>query len=97
MEMSAVFSSRPTSSLMTVPPVRVAISCSISLRRSPKPGALTQTTFRVPRRRFTIRVFRASPSTSSATMTSFLPDWTSCSRMGRMSAMTEIFLSVMRI
>ena len=39
-----------TSSVMTVPPVRMAISCSISLRRSPKPGALTQTTFRVPRR-----------------------------------------------
>ncbi len=27
------------------------MSCNISLRRSPKPGALTQTTFRVPRRR----------------------------------------------
>ena len=37
------FSSRPTSSEMTVPPVRIAISCSISLRRSPKPGALTHT------------------------------------------------------
>ena len=32
---------RPISSLMTVPPVRMAMSRSISLRRSPKPGALT--------------------------------------------------------
>ena len=82
---------------MTWPPVRMAISCSISLRRSPKPGALTHTTFSVPRRRLTIRVLSASPSTSSAMMTSFLPLWTSCSRMGRMSEMTEIFLSVMRM
>ena len=82
---------------MTWPPVRMAISWSISLRRSPKPGALTHTTFRVPRRRFTSRVLRASPSTSSAMMRSFLPDWTSCSSRGRMSEMTEIFLSVIRI
>ena len=34
---------RPTSSLMTWPPVRMAMSCSIALRRSPKPGALTAT------------------------------------------------------
>jgi hypothetical protein len=28
----------PTSSVMTWPPVRMAMSCSIALRRSPKPG-----------------------------------------------------------
>jgi hypothetical protein len=40
-----VFSSlRPTSSEMTWPPVRMAMSCSIALRRSPKPGALTPPT-----------------------------------------------------
>ena len=33
---------------MTVPPVRTAISCSISFLRSPKPGALTQTTLKRP-------------------------------------------------
>ena len=33
----------PTSSEMTWPPVRMAMSCSIALRRSPKPGALTAT------------------------------------------------------
>ncbi len=32
---------RPTSSEITFPPVRMAMSCSISLRRSPNPGALT--------------------------------------------------------
>jgi hypothetical protein len=32
---------RPSSSAMTWPPVRIAMSLSISLRRSPKPGALT--------------------------------------------------------
>ena len=32
---------RPSSSVMTWPPVRTAMSLSISLRRSPKPGALT--------------------------------------------------------
>src|SRR5712675_1882762 len=31
---------RPTSSEMTVPPVRIAMSCNIALRRSPKLGAL---------------------------------------------------------
>src|SRR5690625_388680 len=33
---------------MTVPPVRMAMSSSIALRRSPKPGALTAATFSVP-------------------------------------------------
>ena len=38
---SVTFSSlRPTSSLMTWAPVRMAMSCSIALRRSPKPGRL---------------------------------------------------------
>jgi hypothetical protein len=36
-----VFSSlKPSSSLITLPPVSLAISTSISLRRSPKPGSL---------------------------------------------------------
>ncbi len=35
---------RPTSSLMTRAPVRVAMSSSMALRRSPKPGALTAST-----------------------------------------------------
>src|ERR1035438_59035 len=40
----------PRSSVMALPPVRIAISCSIALRRSPKPGALTAATCSVPRR-----------------------------------------------
>ena len=95
--MVASFSVRPSSSLMTWPPVRMAISCSISLRRSPKPGALTHTTFSTPFRRFTSRVDRASPSTSSAMINSFLPLCSICSSRGRMSEITEIFLSVMRM
>src|SRR5882757_1105578 len=33
----------PNSSAMSLPPVRIAMSSSIALRRSPKPGALTAT------------------------------------------------------
>src|SRR5690606_7324362 len=39
---------RPSSSEMTWPPVSTAMSLSISLRRSPKPGALTAAQLRVP-------------------------------------------------
>jgi hypothetical protein len=42
----------------------------IALRRSPKPWALTAATCSVPRSLFTTRVASASPSTSSATITS---------------------------
>src|ERR671931_406241 len=63
---------RPTSSEMTWPPVSTAMSCSISLRRSPKPGALMASALTVPRSLLTTRVARASPSTSSAMITTFL-------------------------
>ena len=49
------------------------MSCSIALRRSPKPGALTATDLKVPRILFTTSVARASPSTSSAMISSGLP------------------------
>ena len=49
------------------------MSCSIALRRSPKPGALTATELNVPRILLTTRVARASPSTSSAMISSGLP------------------------
>ena len=64
---------RPTSSEMTRAPVRVAMSSSIALRRSPKPGALTASTLIVPRSLLTTRVGSASPSTSSAMMSSGRP------------------------
>mmetsp|Transcript_28121 Transcript_28121/g.68242 ORF Transcript_28121/g.68242 Transcript_28121/m.68242 type:complete len:305 (+) Transcript_28121:254-1168(+) len=67
---SAVSSLRPTSSEMTVPPVRTAMSCRVALRLSPKPGAFTAATCIPPRSLLTTSVARASPSTSSATMTS---------------------------
>ena len=86
---------RPTSSLMTVPPVRIAISSSIALRRSPKPGALTASALNVPRNLLTTMVARASPSRSSAMMTICLPCFTTCSRTGRISATEEILRSVM--
>src|SRR4029450_7881050 len=43
----------PRSAETMVPPVRIAISSSIALRRSPKPGALTAETLRPPRSLFT--------------------------------------------
>src|SRR6266851_10357958 len=63
----------PRSSLITWPPVRMAISSSIALRRSPNPGALTAATLRPPRSLLTTRVAKASPSTSSATSSNGLP------------------------
>ena len=63
---------RPTSSAMTVAPVKIAISCNIAFRRSPKPGAFTATDLKVPRILFTTNVASASPSTSSAMINSCL-------------------------
>ena len=73
----------PNSSAISLPPVRIAMSSSIALRRSPKPGALTATQCSVPRILLTTRVARASPSISSAMMTKGLPDLAICSRIGR--------------
>src|SRR5437870_4349891 len=81
-----VFSSfSPTSSEMTCPPVRIAMSWSMALRRSPKPGALTAALGNVPRMRLTTSVARASPSTSSAITSSGLPACMTFSRRGRRS------------
>src|SRR5438046_2726237 len=95
--MLAFSSDRPTSSEMTVPPVRVAMSCSMALRRSPKPGALTPATLRMPRMLLTTRVASASPSTSSATTSSGRPALATPSSSGSSSRMLEIFLSTSRI
>jgi hypothetical protein len=86
-----VFSSlRPTSSVMTWPPVRTAMSASMALRRSPKPGALMATDLKVPRILLTTSVDRASPSTSSAMITSGLPDCMTFSSTGSRSRTVEI-------
>ena len=55
---------------MTSPPVRMAMSSIILLRRSPKPGAFTAAAVNVPRSLLTMRVAKASPSTSSEMMSS---------------------------
>src|SRR5207237_590613 len=71
---SLMFSSfSPRSSVIALPPVRIAMSSSIALRRSPKPGALTAAACSVPRSLLTTSVASASPSMSSAMITSGRP------------------------
>jgi len=93
----ASFSSRPSSSEITLPLVKIAISSSIAFLLSPKPGAFTATQLNVPRSLFKIKVASASPSTSSAMIISFAPCCTICSKSGSNSCMFEIFFSVIRI
>ena len=73
------------------------MSCSMALRRSPKPGALTATDLKVPLILLTTSVDRASPSTSSAMMTSGLPDWMTFSSSGSRSLTVEILELAMRM
>ena len=63
----------PRSSMTGVAPVSAAMSWSMALRRSPKPGALTAQHWKMPRSLFTTSVASASPSTSSAITSSDLP------------------------
>ncbi len=85
----------PVSSETTFPPTTIAMSSSVSFFLSPYPGALTAKILNVPRNLLTTKVARASPSTSSAIITSsFFPLWASFSRSGKISLMLEIFLSV---
>jgi hypothetical protein len=90
--------SRPTSesfmpiSLETTwPPVTNARSSRNALRRSPKNGALTATARMVLRTELTTRVDSASPSMSSATISTGLFAWTIFSSSGSRSASAEIF------
>ena len=73
------------------------MSCSMALRRSPKPGALIATALNVPRILFTTRVARASPSTSSAMIASGLPPCMTFSSTGTSSCTLEIFLFTSRM
>ncbi len=95
--MVALSSLRPTSSLIKVPPVKMAMSWSMALRRSPKPGALTANTLTVPRSLLTTKVAKASPSISSEMMTRFLVTCKAFSSTGKISWIALIFLSVMRM
>ena len=91
---AVVFSSvRPSSSAITCPPVKIAKSSNMALRRSPKPGALIAQVLTVPRMLFTINVASASPSTSSATINRGLPALLTASSTGIISRMFVIFLS----
>ena len=73
------------------------MSSSMALRRSPKPGALTAHTWSVPRSLFTTSVASASPSTSSAMISSGLPCCATFSSSGSRSFMFEIFFSWIRM
>ena len=95
---SATFSSfTPRSSLITVPPVSTAMSPSMALRRSPKPGAFTAQMFRMPRSLLTTSVVSASPSTSSAMINSGLPRCITFSNSGIRSRRLLIFFSWIRM
>ena len=73
------------------------MSSIMRLRRSPKPGALTATPVKVPRSLLTTSVARASPSTSSATITIGLPACMTCSSTGSRSRTEPIFWLAMRM
>ncbi len=95
---SVTFSSlMPSSREATWPPVRTAMSSRIDLRRSPKPGALTAQDENVPRTRLTTRVARASPSTSSAMISSGLLACMTFSSSGRRSRTLAIFWLAIRM
>src|ERR1700677_150292 len=84
-------STRPASGLITWPPVTIARSSRNALRRSPKNGDLTATAFSVLRMELTTSVANASPSTSSAMISSGLPDSATVSSMGNKSGSELIF------
>ena len=73
------------------------MSASIALRRSPKPGAFTAHTLSTPRSLLTTSAASASPSTSSAMISSGLPFWLVCSRIGSSSRRLLIFFSWIRM
>ena len=84
---------RPTSSEITVPPVRIAMSSNIAFLLSPKPGALQAETFTTPLILLTTNVAKASPSTSSAMISRDFPALATASNKGSSSLILEIFLS----
>eukprot|EP01139_Manchomonas_bermudensis_P002383 Amastigsp_a4498_199.p3 type:complete len:280 gc:universal Amastigsp_a4498_199:1306-467(-) len=83
----------PNSSVNISPPVRIAMSWSDLVRFSPKPGALTAATWVTPRSLLTMRVVRASPSTSSAMITRGFCALATRSRMGTIDWIVESFFS----
>ncbi|CAI8192760.1 MAG: Uncharacterised protein [Flavobacteriaceae bacterium] len=78
---------------MTVAPVKIAMSSNIAFLLSPNPGAFTAAIFKDPRILLITRVANASPSTSSAMISSDLPCCATGSKTGMRSFIEEIFLS----
>ncbi|PKI71537.1 hypothetical protein CRG98_008054 [Punica granatum] len=87
---------RPTSSLMTLPPVNTAMSSRYWLFLSPNPGALRAAIFRDPLSLFTTRVAKASCSISSAIIKTGYPPLMASSRTFMRSLAFVIFLSTRR-
>ena len=83
---------RPSSSATTVPPVKIAISSIIAVRRSPKPGALTVQHLITPLSVLITNVANASPSRSSVMMNRGRPTLATCSSTGKISLILLIFL-----
>ena len=74
------------------------MSCSMALRRSPKPGGLDRDGLRnVPRILLTTSVARASPSTSSASTSTGLPACMTFSSTGSRSFTALILLFAIRM
>ena len=90
-------SERPTSSDITVPPVKIAISSSMAFLLSPNPGALHAAALTIPLRLLTTNVANASPSISSAIIKSGFPAFATDSKRGNKSLIFDIFLSKRRI
>ena len=80
---------RPSSSLMTLAPVSAAMSCSIALRRAPKPGALTAQVLMAPRTLLITSVASASLSMSSAITNKGWPDLATASSSGTSSLIDD--------
>ena len=75
----------PASFVITVPPVKIAISANNCFLNSPNPGARIATTFTIPLNLFRINVAKASFSTSSAIIKSGRLVFVTCSKIGSKS------------
>lgn len=94
---SAFSKFKPTSSLITTPLVKIAISFKIDFLLSPKAGALTAQTFKPPLILFTTKVAKASDSTSSQIKRIGLFYFIACSRKGKILYTLDIFFSAIKI
>ena len=90
---STVSSFIPLSGDTNWPPVNIARSCNIAVLSSPKDGALTAATDRVPLTLLTTNPAKASPSISSATISKGLPAAIAYSNTLTISLRLDTFLS----